>query len=204
MVLLAITILGTFLGTVLAVEAKAWMPHLSACLVRATIARFPDGIDEDMRARWTEEIEADLAGYGDRPLGGILFGLRLRLKGGRELCAQLALQAALDAGSRASQAEQPAAEPSFAKAITGLDMDLGASAAILYQVLLGYLRKAAASDEETRALYLDEVRASMVRPVVRKAIDRIGPPDLSDLDGLRLAMLLSRLRKEVEEWSDRG
>jgi hypothetical protein len=99
MALLAVSIIGTFIGTVLAVEAKAWAPHLSARLLRATIDRFPQGIDEEMRGRWSEEIEADLASYADRPLGGLIFALRLRRRGGKALAAELALQAALDSGA---------------------------------------------------------------------------------------------------------
>jgi hypothetical protein len=204
MILLAITIIGTFLGTIGALEAKAWMPYLTVRLVRTTIARFPDGLKEEMRSRWAEEIEADVASYDDRPLGGVLFAFRLRLKGGRELAAQLALHAALESGTGASEEKTPASESSFAEAFAGLEIDFGASAAILYQALLRCLKQAAASDAQTRALFLEEVRASMGRPVVRKTIDRIGPPDLSNIDGLRFAVLLSRLREEVAEWSDHG
>jgi hypothetical protein len=97
MTLLVLTLIATFLGTLLAVEAKAWMPYLAARLVRATIARFPGGLDEETASRWREEIEADLASYEDRPFGSLLFALRLRRRGGKALAAELALEQELDA-----------------------------------------------------------------------------------------------------------
>lgn len=92
---LAYTIVGTVIGTVLAIEAKAWLPYLTRALLRRTLDDLPDALDHQLRSRWSEEIEADLAQFDDRPLGGFLFALRLRWKGGRRLAAELALEQAL-------------------------------------------------------------------------------------------------------------
>ncbi|MFP5388410.1 MAG: hypothetical protein ACLGG5_03830, partial [Thermoleophilia bacterium] len=89
--LLLITIIGTALGTLLALEAKSWMPYLSARLVRSTVDGMPPELDGEMRSRWREEIEGDLSSYLERPLAGLLFALRLRRRGGRRLAAELML-----------------------------------------------------------------------------------------------------------------
>jgi hypothetical protein len=91
MSLLLITIVGTFGGGLLVLEANAWMPYLSSKLLKGTLARLPEQLDATTRARWAEEIEADLAGYEDRPLGGLLFALGVRWRGGKDLAAELAL-----------------------------------------------------------------------------------------------------------------
>jgi hypothetical protein len=202
--ILILTIVGTVIGTLLAIEAKAWMPFLSRHLMRATFAHFPDGLDEPLVARWSEEIEADLHRYRDRPLGGLIFALRLRLKGGRDLAAELALQAALGSGFKETEARKAEPEPVLPKAIAKLELDFGASSAILYQILLKYLKEAASSDAETRAVGLEELRASLAHSAVRKTLKRISPPDIGDAKGLRLALMLKELREEVEEWSDQG
>jgi hypothetical protein len=93
-----VTIVGTIIGTILAVEARCWMPHVSFWLVRVTLAKLPDGLDGQIRSRWSEEIESDLASFDDRPLGGLLFALRLWRRGGRRLGAELALGEGLDEG----------------------------------------------------------------------------------------------------------
>lgn len=80
-------------------EAKAWLPYLSARLVRLTLAKMPDGLNQAMRQRWSEEIESDLDRFRDRPLGGLLFALRLYRKGSRTLAAELMLGQALSASS---------------------------------------------------------------------------------------------------------
>jgi hypothetical protein len=95
---LAITIVGTMIGTMLAIEAKAWMPYVSHRLVRSTLDRMPNELDEDMQSRWGEEIEADLASYGDRPLGGLVFAVGVARKGGRGLAAELMLEESLEGG----------------------------------------------------------------------------------------------------------
>jgi hypothetical protein len=68
-VLLAIAIVGTFVGGLLVLEANAWLPYSSSRLLGRTLARLPEGLDAATRARWSEEIEADLASYEDRPSG---------------------------------------------------------------------------------------------------------------------------------------
>lgn len=200
--LVLITIVATVVGTLVALEAKAWMPYLSRRLLRATFADFPDGLDEPLVARWSEEIEGDLYRYGDRPLGGLIFALRLRLKGGRDLAAELALQAALESGSKEIEAREPEPEPVLPKRILKLELDFGASSAILHQILLRYLKEVAISDSETRAAGLDELRAWLAHATVRKTFKRIGPPDIGNAEGLRLALMLKELRDEVEEWND--
>jgi hypothetical protein len=105
MALLTLTIVGTFAGTMLALEAKAWAPYVSARLLAAAIDRFPDGLDSGMRRRWGEELEADLAGYGDRPLGGLVFAIGVWRRGGKGLAAELALQEVVGAGPRPAQAD---------------------------------------------------------------------------------------------------
>jgi hypothetical protein len=79
------------LGGVLAVELAAWIPHGSAWLVGRTLSRLPGALDGLTRDRWSEEIEADFATFADRPLAGLMFALRLRLRGARRLAAALAL-----------------------------------------------------------------------------------------------------------------
>jgi hypothetical protein len=103
--LLLITILGTAIGTMLAVEAKSWMPYLSARLVRSTLDGMPADLDGEMLSRWREEIEGDLNSYLDRPLAGLLFSLRLRRRGGRRLAAELLLDCALVNSGERSVAE---------------------------------------------------------------------------------------------------
>lgn len=105
MEILILTIVGTVIGTVLAIEAKAWMPYVGSRLVRGTLERMPRGLEEQMRSRWAEEIEADHATLADRPVGGLVFAVGLCLKGGRRLAAELALQEAV-APLSASKVEQ--------------------------------------------------------------------------------------------------
>lgn len=97
-VLLIASILGTVIGTVLALEAWASVPHLGSSLVRNTIDRFPASVPEAERVRWAEELKADFATYEDRRLAGLVFAIRLRATGGRKLMAELA--AARPSGKR--------------------------------------------------------------------------------------------------------
>lgn len=78
-------------GGVLAVEFTAWVTHGSAWLVARTVSCLPEQLDDSTRERWSEEIEADFAELADRPLAGLMFALRLRLRGARRLAAALAL-----------------------------------------------------------------------------------------------------------------
>ncbi len=93
--ILFLSLIGTVAGTVLALEVLTWMPHVSRRLLERTIAEFPEELPGKQRARWAEEIEADLASFADRPLGGLQFALKLRRQGGRSLAAELALQSTL-------------------------------------------------------------------------------------------------------------
>ncbi len=56
-----------------------------------------------------EEIESDLSSFDDRPLSGLLFALRLRFKGGRDLAAELSLEQTLSGNSvtRGADGEKP-------------------------------------------------------------------------------------------------
>jgi len=94
--------MALFLGVVgglLAVEAAGWIPHWSAWLVARTLMSLPEALDEPTRYRWSEEIEADFGVFVDRPLGGLMFALGLRLRGARRLAAALALSERLAQGS---------------------------------------------------------------------------------------------------------
>jgi hypothetical protein len=89
MVFLVVTAIGTALGTILAVEAQAWMPHLSKRLLRKAISRLDVDLSPERRGRWVEEIEADFDTYEGRPVGGLVFAIRLRLSGTKDLVRQL-------------------------------------------------------------------------------------------------------------------
>jgi len=90
--LLVLTLAGTLIGTVLAVEAVAWLPYVSRALVAMALDEFPEDLSEDKTARWAKEIKADLASLEDRPIGGLYFAVGVCLKGGKRLAAELALQ----------------------------------------------------------------------------------------------------------------
>jgi hypothetical protein len=120
---LSITILGTLLGTLLALEAKAWIPYLSTWLMRTALAGMPEQLNANERSRWGEEIEADLTDYSERPLGGLVFALNLRRKGGRRLAAELILQEALtEAPTQAGESPFREIHPK-AKIFEGGDVD---------------------------------------------------------------------------------
>lgn len=74
------------------------MPYFGGRLVRATLAGLPQGLDGEVRLRWSEEIEGDHASYEDRPIGGLLYALRLRLRGGERLAKELAFQQLMGEG----------------------------------------------------------------------------------------------------------
>jgi len=65
------------------------MPHLSRRLLRKAIALLAEELSTEMRERWIEEIEADFASYQGRPVGELVFALRLRLSGARKLARQV-------------------------------------------------------------------------------------------------------------------
>lgn len=89
MELLALTVIGTVLGSIVAVEASAWMPHLSRRILRSALSRLPADLPPEVRTRWIEEIQADFACFADRPVGGLVFALGVRRKGARRLAAEL-------------------------------------------------------------------------------------------------------------------
>jgi hypothetical protein len=125
LVLFAVTVFATVIGTVLALEAQAWAPYVSRLLVRLAVARLQADMPRSLRERWVEEIEADAASFADRPLGGLVFSLLLWRKGGRELAGELALREAL------------ASEPQAASALPAESIsigDLGKSKAVGYTV----------------------------------------------------------------------
>jgi hypothetical protein len=104
LVLFAVTVVATVVGTVLALEAQAWAPYVSRHLVRLVVARLRAEMPSHLRERWVEEIEADAASFADRPLGGLIFSLRLWRKGGRDLAGELVLREALAAEPHAASA----------------------------------------------------------------------------------------------------
>ena len=114
---LLILTLATLLGTLLALEAKAWLPYVGRWLIAGTTRHFPDGIDVATRERWLREIEADFETFGDRPLGGLLFALRVRLKGGRDLAAELALAEKIEEAEDSTEPSISPALPNFAAAV---------------------------------------------------------------------------------------
>ena len=66
------------------------------------------------------------------------------------------------------------------------------------------LNEMAMMTPEVRRFRMDELRSSLAHVAVRKALLRLGPPKLDATGGLRVAILLQELRKEVEEWDSRG
>lgn len=115
LLLLLVTVVGTIVGTVLAMEAWASTPHMSRWLLRKTVSRFPADLPEVLADRWAKELDADLASFEDRRIVGLLFALRLRLKGGPTLAAQLALAHAQSSGH--SEADPPSATSADAEAV---------------------------------------------------------------------------------------
>lgn len=90
--LLAVSIVGTLVGAALVLGGRACTLWLSERLLRATLVCLPENLDAEVRARWSEEFEADLASYADRPISGLVFALRARQKGCRGLVPELVPQ----------------------------------------------------------------------------------------------------------------
>ena len=111
---------GTIVGTVLALEALAWMPHMSRRLVRRALEKLPDDLPSELAARWWEEIEADLESYSERPVGGLLFALTLSLRGGKRLAAELALDSVSSAPREEKASAAGIAETERILSIPGL------------------------------------------------------------------------------------
>jgi len=120
---LLILTLATLLGTLLALEAKAWLPRLSRRLIAGAVARFPADLRAADRDRWRREIESDLAAFDDRPLGGLAFALRVRFKGGRDLAAELALAEKIAEPEQA--AEPPPSSPPMTEGEVSLSFEAG-------------------------------------------------------------------------------
>lgn len=109
LVLIFATVLGTVVGTVLALEAWSSVPHVGRALVRSTIEGFPAAVPEEQRQRWGEELEADFLMYDERRLAGLAFAIRLRVRGGRSLAGELALVQLEDAPARPGEETATAA-----------------------------------------------------------------------------------------------
>lgn len=110
--LLLYTILGTLIGTVIAMvlisEGGASIVRLSSRIVDHVLSEMPDELPEQLRQRWSEEIRADLATFSREPLGGLRFALKLRRQGGKRLAAELVLQTVLSAqAARVRGADPP-------------------------------------------------------------------------------------------------
>jgi hypothetical protein len=193
----------TLLGSVLAVEARAWLPHLSRWIVSRTMKQLPKALSRELRERWTEEIEADLASFHDRPLSGFVFALRLRLKGARDLAAELALQQAMAAGHGDPEVrgeEEREALSSAALALWKANFDM--SLQLILRLLETSLKEIAARPPQDRQVRLGELRKQLAHPALRRALNRFDP-DVSTEEGLRMALILKDLRREVEGWNDR-
>jgi len=95
MIAIGLAILVGVAVAILASEAKAWLSHLSAWMLERALAKLPDGLPDEVRERWENEIRADLCRYDDRPFGGLVFVIGLRRKGIKRLAADLALQEAI-------------------------------------------------------------------------------------------------------------
>lgn len=93
------TIVGTVVGTVIAMallsEGSQCLTRLNRWIVRRVLSRLPADLPQEMRDRWTEEIEADLTSLAKRPLAGLWFALGLERRGARRLAAELMLRAVL-------------------------------------------------------------------------------------------------------------
>jgi hypothetical protein len=109
MELLILTV-ATLLGTLLALEAKAWLPRVSRRLIASAVGHFPADLGPADRDRWSREIESDLETFDDRPLGGLVFALRVRFKGGRDLAAELALAEKIAEPEQVTDPPPPQAE----------------------------------------------------------------------------------------------
>ncbi len=102
------TLIGTVIATVLVSEGGACLTRLNRRSVRGVLSRLPKELPEDLRRRWSEEIEADLESFSRQPLRGLWFALGLRRQGARRLAAELVLQFALSAPApRTVRADPP-------------------------------------------------------------------------------------------------
>jgi hypothetical protein len=193
----------TLLGSILALEARAWLPHLSRRLVSRAMKKFPRELPLHLRKRWTEEIEADLASFHDRPLSGLVFAFRVWLKGGRDLAAELALQQAMATGQADPEVgDEEEGEALSVTALALLKASFDTSLVVLLQLLESSLKEIVARPPQDRQARLGELRSALSHPALRRAMNRFDP-DVSTEEGLKIALVLKDLRKEVEGWNDR-
>lgn len=106
------TVIGTLIGTVIAMaitsEGGASLARFNRRNARRVLSQFPEGLPEELRRRWSEEIEADLESFSKQPLRGFWFVLGLRRRGARGLAAELVLELALSGPVvRAPSADPP-------------------------------------------------------------------------------------------------
>ncbi|HEY3491372.1 MAG TPA: hypothetical protein VGK43_00370, partial [Solirubrobacterales bacterium] len=111
--ILLVTVIATVVGTILALEAWAWVPHLSSQLLRRTIDSLSEGLPPDQSARWAEEVEADFETYQSRRIGGLVFAVRFRLSGGRGLLEELSSEADAEPDPGDLQASRVIPKPAF-------------------------------------------------------------------------------------------
>jgi hypothetical protein len=186
-------------GSILAFEARAWMPHLSRWLVAQAIRRLPGDLKIELRQRWAEEIRADLVAFDDRPVGGLIFALRVRLKGGRDLAAELALQQALQSEEDvAAEETKQQVEGSRAQPVVDFPWESLSLLALMNQLEL-FFKEIVSRDLDSRDVPLDDLRKLLRHARLRKAFDRFDP-DLKTVEGMKIALVLRDLRKEVEGW----
>lgn len=192
----------TLLGSVLAFEVRAWLPHVSRYLISQAMKQIPKELSTNLRERWTSEIEADLASFHDRPLSGFVFALRVRLKGGRDLAAELALQQAIARGRPDPVVEKELQERSVLAELKLLKWNLDRPLSTVLVLLELVLEKIVALPPQGRREQLDELERALAHPRFRRAVIRFNL-DLNTEKGLKVALVLRDLRREVERWSDR-
>jgi hypothetical protein len=193
----------TLLGSLLALEARAWLPHVSRRLISQATKQLPKALSVDLRQRWAAEIEADLASFQDRPLSGFVFALRVRAKGGRDLAAELALQHAIAQDRPPLALEEEARDGGNLAVLALLKSNFDISLDLLLRLLESSLREVVARPPDARQALIDELGRALAHPLLRHALNRFDP-DLRTEEGLKMALVLRDLRKEVEGWNDRG
>jgi hypothetical protein len=164
--------------------------------------QIPKELSTNLRERWTSEIEADLASFHDRPLSGFVFALRVRLKGGRDLAAELALQQAIARGRPDPVVEKELQERSVLAELKLLKWNLDRPLSTVLVLLELVLEKIVALPPQGRREQLDELERALAHPRFRRAVIRFNL-DLNTEKGLKVALVLRDLRREVERWSDR-
>lgn len=139
--ILLVTVIATVVGTVLALEAWAWLPHLSQRLLRKMINRLPEELPEDLASRWSEEIEADFETYQGRRIGGLVFAVGLWVNGGRKLLDQLTADADEGPDPAALEVDQVIPALRLAPPVAEPPAAVAAVAALDEHPLIGMLRR---------------------------------------------------------------